>query len=347
MGGGQIVTPFVPWERLAVARKCCYNSHMSQLHPVVLFTDPLFKQHVTGAHPENPKRLIRVVDRLEEEGMVAMCRRGTYRPATPAQIARIHDPAVAPRAEALAASGGGRLDEDTVVCPASYDVAMAAAGACMAAVDDVIRGPQSRALCLVRPPGHHATPTHSMGFCLFNNIALAAQRARDEHGLAKILIVDWDVHHGNGTQDIFFGDGGVGFLSIHRYGNGFYPGTGAADETGTGSGLGCISNVPLARGTSRKVFLEAFKSAVSRLADRLKPELILVSAGFDAHADDPIGALGLATEDFGELTRYMLDVAAMHCGGRLVSCLEGGYNVDALADCVRVHLDELLAYRTS
>src|SRR5262249_37251587 len=147
--------------------------------------------------------------------------------------------------------GGGRLDPDTVVCPASLHVALAAAGACVAAVDAVVRGNDKNALCLVRPPGHHATPSHSMGFCLFNNIALAAQHARTAHGLNRILIVDWDVHHGNGTQDVFFADGEVFFYSIHRYGYGFYPGTGAADETGTGPGLGKTVNVPVRFGISR------------------------------------------------------------------------------------------------
>jgi acetoin utilization deacetylase AcuC-like enzyme len=312
---------------------------------VILFSDPLFTRHETGAHPETPRRLVRVVARLEQAGLMKICSRGTYVAATEEQIARVHVPLVAARAKAVATQGGGYLDNDTVVCPESFDVAKAAAGACMAAVDQVMRGPQTRALCLVRPPGHHATPTHSMGFCLFNNIALAAARARDEHGLTKILIVDWDVHHGNGTQDIFFADGGVGFLSIHRYGRGFYPGTGAADETGAGRGLGCIRNVPLAFGTSRKDYLESFKTAVTRLADQVKPELVLVSAGFDAHAADPIGSLGLDADDFADMTRFLIDVAATHAGGRLVSCLEGGYNLDALAECVSVHLGELLNHR--
>lgn len=319
---------------------------MTDASQVVLFADPLFIRHETGAHPETPRRLVRTTARLEQLGLTAQCRRGAYTPASEEQIGRVHDRAVAARAKSVAEQGGGYLDSDTIVCPASYDVAKAAAGACMAAVDEVIRGPQARALCLVRPPGHHATPTHSMGFCLFNNIAMAAQRARDEHGLTKILIVDWDVHHGNGTQDIFFTDGGVGFLSVHRYGHGFYPGTGADDETGAGRGLGCIRNVPLAFGITRKDYLESFKTAVTRLADAMKPELILVSAGFDAHARDPIGSLGLDSGDFGDMTRFLIDVAIARCGGRLVSCLEGGYNLDALAECVGIHLEELLTYRT-
>jgi acetoin utilization deacetylase AcuC-like enzyme len=219
---------------------------------------------------------------------------------------------------------------------------LAAAGACCAGVDQVLRGVDRTALCLVRPPGHHATPTKSMGFCIFNNIALAANRARKIFGLTRILIVDWDVHHGNGTQDIFWTDPTVQFLSIHRFGHGFYPGTGNDDETGSGAGLGHIRNVPVTYGTSRPDYLAQYRNAIEECADRIKPELILLSAGFDAHARDPIGCLGLEAEDFSEMTRMLRDVANVHCDGRLVSCLEGGYDLQALAECVQAHLEELV-----
>ena len=182
-----------------------------------------------------------------------------------------------------------------------------------------------------------------MGFCLFNNIALATRHACKAHGLDRVLIVDWDVHHGNGTQDIFYADGRTFFYSIHRYGSGFYPGTGAADETGTGAGLGAIVNVPVRFGTARKDFHDRFTKGLEKVADLAKPELVLVSAGFDAHAKDPIGSLGLEIEDFTALTKIVLDVAKLHTKGRLVSCLEGGYNLDVLADAVQTHLEELLA----
>jgi acetoin utilization deacetylase AcuC-like enzyme len=246
-------------------------------------------------------------------------------------------------ARRTAEQGGGRLDGDTPVSPESYTVALAAAGACASAVDAVMQGKDRNALCLIRPPGHHATPTHSMGFCLFNNIALAAQRARQAHGLKRILIVDWDVHHGNGTQDIFYADPEVQFFSVHRYGHGFYPGSGAADETGTGAGLGRTLNLPLPLGVSRKQYLAAFSASLEKAADAIQPELILLSAGFDAHAADPIGALGLEVEDFADMTRLILDAARTHAGGRLVSCLEGGYNLEALAASVEAHLHELIA----
>jgi acetoin utilization deacetylase AcuC-like enzyme len=182
-----------------------------------------------------------------------------------------------------------------------------------------------------------------MGFCLINNIALAARHAVDAHGLTRILIVDWDVHHGNGTQDIFYEEPRVLFFSIHRYGHGFYPGTGAADETGRGPGLGYTLNAPIRYGTPRPAYHAHFTSALEKAADKIKPELVLVSAGFDAHRRDPIGSLGLETEDFGTLTQRVLEVARTHAGGRLVSCLEGGYDMDALADSVQAHLEALLA----
>ena len=247
------------------------------------------------------------------------------------------------RARKVAEEGGGMLDADTVILRESYKVALAAAGAFTIAVDDVRNGIDKNALCLVRPPGHHATPNHSMGFCQFNNIAVAADHARRVHGLSRLLIVDWDVHHGNGTQDIFFADPSVFFFSIHRYGMGFYPGTGAADETGKGKGLGTTLNAPIRYGTSPQAYGAHFTAALESAADAIKPELVLLSAGFDAHRRDPIGSLDLDAEDFAVMTRKVLEVADTHAGGRLVSCLEGGYNVDALAESVEAHLKELLA----
>jgi acetoin utilization deacetylase AcuC-like enzyme len=183
-----------------------------------------------------------------------------------------------------------------------------------------------------------------MGFCLFNNIALAARHATSKHQLTRILIVDWDVHHGNGTQDIFYEAPDVVFFSIHRYGMGFYPGTGAKDETGRGKGQGHIFNAPLKFGTSRKDYHAQFTHVLEKGADTIKPELVLLSAGFDAHAKDPIGSLGLEVEDFATLTKQVLNVAKTHAKGRLVSCLEGGYNLDALAESVQAHVEELLAF---
>lgn len=310
----------------------------------VLFTDPLFQKHDTGPrHPETSKRLQVVVDHLDKSGLAKKCTTGTYKPLTEEAVAKIHSAKQIQTIKQLASHGGGRADGDTPVSAESFEVALAAAGACVAAVDGVMKGPQRNALCLVRPPGHHSTPTHSMGFCLFNNIALAANHARTAHQLSRILIVDWDVHHGNGTQDIFFEDPEVVFLSIHRYGQGFYPGTGAADETGKGKGAGRIFNEPVRFGTSRKDYMSRFNAVVEKAAALSKPELVLISAGFDAHAKDPIGSLGLEVEDFTEITKRVLDIAKTHAGSRVVSCLEGGYNLDVLPLAVQAHLEELLA----
>jgi acetoin utilization deacetylase AcuC-like enzyme len=308
----------------------------------ILFADPLFQRHETGQHPERPARLASIQSRLENAGLVAQCVRGTYAPLSIEDVCEIHAPHVVEQARGLAESGGGWLEADTFVSRESFQVALAAAGACADAVEQVLRGPDRTALCLVRPPGHHATPTKSMGFCLFNNIALAAQRARKIISLDRILIVDWDVHHGNGTQDIFWTDPTVAFVSIHRFGHGFYPGTGNDDETGSGPGLGLTTNVPLPFGTSRHDYRGAFRNAVEKAADRIKPDLVLLSAGFDAHVRDPIGSLGLEAEDFADMTKDMLAIADAHAQGRLVSCLEGGYNLIALAECVQAHLEVLL-----
>ncbi len=309
---------------------------------VLLFTDELFEKHQTGAHPESPRRLEACRKMLRETGLQSRCTAGTLRSASTEELTRIHAAAHIDRVGELAREGGGRLDPDTVVSPESETVARSAAGTALAAVDHVLEADTEtrRALCLVRPPGHHALATRAMGFCLYNNIALAAAHAREAHGLSRVLIVDFDVHHGNGTQDVFYADGNVHFLSLHRWP--FYPGTGAQDETGTGDGVGATWNVPLQYGISRRDYLAAFDRTLELAASRCRPELVLISAGFDAHAADPIGDLGLESEDFGTLTQRICEVAESWCDGRVVSLLEGGYHVDRLAESVQAHLETLL-----
>ena len=306
----------------------------------LLYYDPRFLEHDTGQHPEQPQRLRSIMARLEKVGLAADCERPKWEPATRERLERVHEPGHIDRISALAAQGGGLIDSDTMVSAASYEVARLAAGAACDAVDRVLSGEDRTALCVARPPGHHAVAERAMGFCLFNNIAVAARVALDEHALDRVLVVDWDVHHGNGTQDIFYADGRVGFLSIHRWP--FYPGTGDSDETGTGAGLGTTVNLPTKFGTPREVYIQKFGAELEKLAARVRPQLVLVSAGFDSHRADPIGSLGLEIEDFTALTQIVNDVAAVHAGGRIVSLLEGGYNPPVLADCVEAHLRELI-----
>jgi acetoin utilization deacetylase AcuC-like enzyme len=328
-------------------RAACYNALRESTGRTwrgpmtLLYRDRFFQEHRTGNHPERPERLQALDRRLEQEGLAARCRPGSFRPLTAAAVQQVHAAEQVALVRELAQQGGGWIDADTVVSPASYEVALAAAGACVAAVAAVLQGEDRTALCLVRPPGHHATSRQSMGFCLFNNVALAAVHARQQ--VERVLIVDWDVHHGNGTQEIFYEDPSVTFYSIHRYGQGFYPGTGSAAETGRGPGLGYTFNAPIPYGTPRRTYLDRFRQVLEQAAARSRPELVLLSAGFDAHRQDPIGSLGLEEEDFREMSRLVLEVARVHAGGRLVSCLEGGYDLEALAACVAVHLQELLA----
>lgn len=308
----------------------------------LLYTDPCYLEHRTGGHPESPARLEAISRELARRQLLERC----GLPACPAvsleRLTRVHTGEHVHRIEAFSGAGGGQIEVDTIVSPRSYDAALCAAGAACDAVERVVRGEDRTALCLVRPPGHHALADGPMGFCLFNNVAVAARVAVDELGLDRVLIVDWDVHHGNGTQDMFWSDGRVAFFSVHRWP--FYPGTGAADETGGGAGLGFIKNLPLRFGISREDYQVRVADAMTSLADKVKPQLVLISAGFDAHRLDPVGSLGLETEDYIELTRLVADVAKTHADGRVVSLLEGGYHVDALAESVAVHLETLLAH---
>ncbi len=304
---------------------------------VRLFTDPKMLEHVPGTgHPECPERLSSILRHLKRTGLLFTCPAGTVRPATDEELLRVHSPEHLAALKAAAESGGGQVEADTWVSPGSEMAARLASGAAVEAVSAVVGGDSKRAFCAVRPPGHHARPSSPMGFCLFGNIAVAAADAVSRLGLERVLVVDFDVHHGNGTQEMFYDDPRVAFFSIHRYP--FYPGTGAADETGTGAGIGTTRNVPVAFGTSRRHYRDAFRQALESFADRVKPELVLISAGFDAHATDPVGNLGLEVEDFESLTRDVLDVAEVHAQDRVVSILEGGYNLHVLPDCVEAHL---------
>jgi len=306
-----------------------------------IYYSPTFLQHETGQHPENASRLRHVARGLQEARLLDVCDVVDFAPANQAELLGVHEADHLAALADLAARGGGRIDADTVVSPASWDVAKLAAGAVCEATRQVVAGKTPHAFCAVRPPGHHAVANRAMGFCLVNHIAVAARLATSQLELNRVLIVDWDVHHGNGTQDLFYTDSRVGFFSAHRWP--FYPGTGAEDETGAGDGLGATCNLPVKLGTSRDRYLSWFARELEAFADRIKPELILLSAGFDSHREDPVGSLGLETEDFADLTRIVLDIASAHAGGRLVSVLEGGYNPPVLADCVVTHVETMLS----
>jgi acetoin utilization deacetylase AcuC-like enzyme len=307
---------------------------------VTLYSDRRMLDHVPKpGHPERPERLQMVLRQLERTGQAGRCEVGVVRPATDAELARVHSRTYLDSLPTWEKRGGGQIEADTWMSAGTSLAARLAAGSAVEAVRGVIGGDDPRALCVVRPPGHHARPSQPMGFCLFANVAVAAAEALEGLGLSRILIVDWDVHHGNGTQEIFEREPRVGFLSVHRWP--FYPGTGSAAETGSGPGLGMTRNVPLPHGISRHDYLAAFRASLADMADRTRPELVIVSAGFDAHAEDPVGDLGLETEDFEAMTRDVVQVAETWASGRILSVLEGGYNVPILAGCVSVHLDAL------
>lgn len=305
----------------------------------LLYRDDRFLLHDTGAHPECAARIQRIHRRLDDSDLMSQVTLVDTVRASDKDLLNVHSADHLKAVRACADAGGGRIESDTVMSPDSADVAWRAAGTGVDAVRRVVAGEDRQALCLIRPPGHHALPDGPMGFCLLSNIAIAARSAVQTLELDRALIVDWDVHHGNGTQDVFYEDEQITFLSVHRFP--FYPGTGRKWETGRGRGLGTTVNLPLEYGVTRSDYRSAFENALTAAADRCRPDLVLISAGFDAHAQDPIGSLGLETEDFEVLTELVQQVAATHADGRIVSLLEGGYHVDRLADCVELHLRTL------
>lgn len=308
---------------------------------VLVYYDPFFLRHETGHHPENAGRLVAIWHRLQSSGLLDQCAQPGWAAAPLEILHEVHDPFYLDTLQKFCWAGGGRIEQDTIVCRESYDVAALAAGAVVDAVHQVVEGPHRRALCLVRPPGHHALPADAMGFCLMGNVAIGARVATRRLGIERVLIVDWDVHHGNGTQEVFWEDPTVGFFSMHRWP--FYPGTGAREEVGAGLGRGYTCNLPIEFGTSRDAIIDQFTTTLEEFAARVRPELVIISAGFDAHRLDPVGSLGLNSSDFGKLSEVVLRVAEQYADGRVVSVLEGGYHPEALAESVEIHLRSLLA----
>src|SRR5436853_981578 len=291
-------------------------------------------------------KVLEALDWLQRDGLVQI----PPREATEDELAAVHDRAYIRQIKEVAeevareAQQGDRKTRffatDTYISAQSYAAAIKAAGAPLTAIDAIMSGEVDNAYCLVRPPGHHALPDEAMGFCLFNNVAVAAQYALDRHGIERVMIIDYDVHHGNGTQDIFYTDPRVLYFSVHQAP--FYPGTGHSDERGEGAGLGTTINVPLPATVGYEVYEPVFRQVMVHAADRFDPQLILVSAGFDAHWNDPLGQMNISTAGFARLTEIIIQLAQQLCNGRLVMVQEGGYSLNAMAGCVASCINFLL-----
>lgn len=300
-----------------------------------LLRDSRFQGHDTGGHPENARRLRAIEQELAARDLVRDRLVVPFDAASDAALGLVHDPRYVSGVREFAAQGGGYLDADTVVRPDSVDMAALAAGAGMAAVDAALDGVVARSFVLARPPGHHATPQRGMGFCIFNTIAVAADHAL-ERGVSRVMIIDWDVHHGNGTQDAFYESDRVLFVSFHQ--SPLYPGSGAASERGAGRGSGYTLNVPLRAGGGDEVYEKVFEEVVVPAAAAYQPELVLISAGFDAHAADPLASMRVSEAGFAGMARHARNVAETHAEGRLIAFLEGGYDPPALARSVAATL---------
>ena len=307
-----------------------------------LIHHPVYQKHNTGpGHPEMPLRYDVVMDTLrEDEAFFQSLHEISPEKASKGLIQAAHTPQHYKRVEGAIEHGLDRLDADTTISMQSFDAALYAAGGAVAGVDAVIRGEAKNAFVAVRPPGHHATAEHAMGFCIFNNVAVAARHAQNTYKeIERVVIIDWDVHHGNGTQGIFFDDPSVYFFSMHQYP--WYPGSGSWGETGHGRGLGYTKNIPVKANTSAKQQTRMFEATIEDIDKKIKPDLILISAGFDAHRTDPLGQLMLEDTDFVSMTRTVMQWADNVCEGRIVSCLEGGYNLETLGETVKNHVATL------
>ena len=307
-----------------------------------LVYDPRYLEHDMGmGHPESPNRLRSIMQRLEQSGTLQRLIRIEARRAEDEWITQIHQPGyVAALAKHAPTQGRISLDPDTSMSPGSLTAAYLAAGGTLAAVDAIMSRQVEHVFCAVRPPGHHAEAGRAMGFCLFNNIAIAARYAQKRHALQRVLIVDWDVHHGNGTQHSFEDDPSILFFSTHQYPH--YPGTGRGTERGTGAGEQFTINVPMEAGEGDEDYQAVFNKTLVPAADNFKPDFVMISAGFDAHRDDPLASMGLTEAGYAHLTAIVAGIAKRYAHGRILSTLEGGYNLTALAASVDSHLTALL-----
>ncbi len=302
--------------------------------------DPIYLQHNTGQHVENAKRLEAIISHLEQTGLKQQLTPIRPRAATIEELSFVHNEYYISHIRDVAQKGGGWLDTDTVMSASSYEAALYAAGGVIKATEAVINGEVDSVFALVRPPGHHATYEQAMGFCLFNNVAIATKCALAHYKLERILIVDFDVHHGNGTQAAFYDNPHVLYISTHEYP--FYPGTGSIEETGSGVAEGTTINIPLPAGSGDTEYLEVFEQIIVPAAIRFKPQLILVSAGYDTHWADELALMQVSVTGFAQMVKIIKRLADELCNGRLVFSLEGGYNLTALAASTKATFDMLL-----
>ncbi len=307
---------------------------------VGLVYDPIYMGHDTGDHVENGRRLERTIELLGTSNLRRQLVTISPEPASMEDLLRVHSAQHIARVDRSASEGGGWLDGDTMTSPGSYEAAIYAAGGVARATEEVIKGDVESAFALVRPPGHHATRTDAMGFCLFNNVAIAARVALQKHSLERVLIVDFDVHHGNGTQDIFYSDAQVMYVSTHQYP--LYPGTGRVEETGVAGGLDHTVNIPLPPWSGDREYLLAFEQIIVPAARRFQPQIILVSAGYDAHWADSISSMQVTVGGYARMATMLKQLAAELCQGRIVFALEGGYHLQALAHSVKATVEVLL-----
>jgi acetoin utilization deacetylase AcuC-like enzyme len=313
-----------------------------------LLIDDIYLRHLAGVsdHPERPERLIAIRNGLEKAGLTKSFYRIAPRRVTDSELQLVHKPSYLDlvRRELSNVRTTAELSTgDTLISPGSLEAAQYAAGGVLNAVDAVMTKRVKNAFCAVRPPGHHATPTRGMGFCIYNNVAIAARYVQKTYGVKRVLIVDWDYHHGNGTQDTFYEDESVFIFDTHHYGA--YPGTGSAAETGSGKAVGTKLNVPMAPGAGDAQFLDAFKTKLVPAARKFKPDFILISAGFDGMRNDVLGQFDITPEGFAAMTRVVVELANEFCQGRIVSVLEGGYRLDGLSDSVVAHVKTLQSAR--
>ncbi len=293
--------------------------------------DPIYLEHNLWGHPESQERLVVTIRLLEEQGVLAKMTQVPASPISLESLSMVHRPDYIETVRLVAEGGGGHLDADTYVVPCSHEAALMAAGGLVNAVEAVLRGEADNAFALVRPPGHHALPNRGMGFCLFNNVAVAARYALQK-SLSRILIVDFDVHHGNGTQDVFYDEAEVFYFSTHQYPH--YPGTGDWREIGRGAGEGYTANVPMRGGVGDEGYSRIFDELLYPLAERYQPQLILVSAGYDAHWADPLAAMQLSVEGYARLAQALKAMADDLCKGKIIFTLEGGYHLEVLSYAV-------------